>query len=80
MTYRSGIKSLDKATYYTSDSGWGCMLRVGQMFVANLLYFKVHLGQKQKVVQLFYDNLMVPFSIQNMTKISKEFFPHMKPY
>lgn len=40
LTYRSGIEQLFSSTYYTSDSGWGCMLRVGQMFVANL-YYKV---------------------------------------
>ena len=37
LTYRSHIKPALKETYYNSDSGWGCMLRVGQMAVANYL-------------------------------------------
>lgn len=40
MTYRSGIIPMDQTTYYNSDTGWGCMLRVAQMFIANLLYQK----------------------------------------
>ena len=40
LTYRSNIKKAVDTTYYNSDSGWGCMLRVGQMFIANLFYKK----------------------------------------
>lgn len=40
LTYRSGIEKVLPTTYYNSDAGWGCMLRVGQMFLANL-YFKL---------------------------------------
>ena len=46
MTYRSGIEKKLPTTYYESDAGWGCMLRVGQMFLANLL-FKIELVPKK---------------------------------
>lgn len=39
LTYRSNIEKGMESTYYESDAGWGCMLRVGQMLIANL-YFK----------------------------------------
>ena len=45
VTYRSNFKSIDG---YTSDSGWGCMIRVAQMMLANTLIntnrykFRVH--------------------------------------
>ena len=40
MTYRSHILPKSPDTYYNSDTGWGCMLRVAQMFIANFLYRK----------------------------------------
>jgi hypothetical protein len=40
LTYRKNIKKLLPSTYYNSDSGWGCMLRVAQMAIANILLKK----------------------------------------
>lgn len=68
LTYRSGIIQLTDTTYYTSDAGWGCMLRVGQMFIANIYY--VFQGRNWlNVIKLFYDNTNeAPFSIQKFTE------------
>lgn len=56
------------------------MLRVAQMFVANLLTKEEYHVSREAIVRLFYDNLMVPFSIQMFTKVSAQLFPGMKPY
>ena len=49
------------------------------MFIAYILY-KHEKMPKLTVVQLFYDNLLVPFSIQNFTMHSRLFFDYMKDY
>ncbi len=35
-TYRSGFEAIDDSRY-TTDNGWGCMIRTGQMIVAEAL-------------------------------------------
>jgi len=40
MTYRSNFEALcpkETKKHIKSDSGWGCMLRVGQMMLANTI-------------------------------------------
>jgi len=43
MTYRKGFECFPK-TQIDSDCGWGCMIRAGQMLVANTL-IDLHLGR-----------------------------------
>mmetsp|Transcript_5723 Transcript_5723/g.9437 ORF Transcript_5723/g.9437 Transcript_5723/m.9437 type:complete len:101 (-) Transcript_5723:248-550(-) len=37
FTYRKGLAPLLPSSTLTSDSGWGCMLRVAQMLMASTL-------------------------------------------
>ena len=37
VSYRSGFPPLKGVATYTSDGGWGCMIRTGQMMMANAL-------------------------------------------
>ena len=46
MTYRSGFTPIySSKSYFTSDCGWGCMIRVSQMLLATAIHFTL---QKQK--------------------------------
>ena len=47
MTYRAIFPEMDaQNSNYVTDTGWGCMVRVGQMLVAQTL--KRHLGIASK--------------------------------
>lgn len=43
FSYRKGFKAIGD-TGISSDKGWGCMLRCGQMVIAQALLF-LHLGE-----------------------------------
>lgn len=55
LIYRSSIKPSLPSVDYTTDAGWGCMIRVAQMFIAN--YLHLYLEQSHESVLLkFLDN------------------------
>lgn len=55
------------------------MLRVGQMFVANL-YYKLEKKPTQEVIRLFYDNKQVFFALPMITDTACIYYPHKKEY
>jgi cysteine protease ATG4 len=78
MTYRTGFPSI-KPTDYTTDIGWGCMLRSGQMLLANAFIYHF-LGRDYrisnndptlssiyyKIIGWFLDSNTSPYSIHSI--------------
>ncbi|XP_076040366.1 cysteine protease ATG4B-like isoform X2 [Oratosquilla oratoria] len=79
MSYRRNFPQISNSGY-TTDKGWGCMLRCGQMVVAEALSRK-HLGRDWRwtpdirdetylrIVSLFEDNKCSTFSIHQMVQL-----------
>ena len=77
ITYRSGFPELPNeiAGSYVSDTGWGCMVRVGQMLFAQVIKNHKELTNKTdilKIISLFsdYDKLQ-PFSIHKIARLAR---------
>ncbi|CAK7274351.1 Cysteine protease atg4 [Sporothrix epigloea] len=74
MTLTMRLKILGDQSGFSSDSGWGCMIRSGQSLLANtLLIWKLGrdwrlktsgTGEKE-IISLFADDPRAPFSIHN---------------
>ncbi|CAG8509522.1 8297_t:CDS:2 [Acaulospora morrowiae] len=85
-TYRSKYAAI-KPTNFTSDAGWGCMLRSGQSLLANSLILqflgrdwrRVHKGDDTwdkyvKILTWFIDDMssQCPFSVHRMALLGKQ--------
>ncbi|KAJ3357743.1 Cysteine protease atg4c [Allomyces javanicus] len=80
LTYRSQFSPLEPATF-TSDQGWGCMIRVGQSLILEGM-LRVRLGRGAvrdasnpdylEIVQWFRDDPTAPFSIHAIVKKGME--------
>ena len=76
MTYRNNFKeqkNVKNNSTYTSDCGWGCMIRSSQMIFSRMLYkiFKYHYKNKftseiilKSIIPFFMDN-NIPMSVIN---------------
>ncbi|RWS12195.1 cysteine peptidase 2 family C54 protein-like protein, partial [Dinothrombium tinctorium] len=79
LTYRKGFEPINGIAP-TSDRGWGCMLRCGQMVVAQALMVK-HLGREWrlksdkdkkiyfKILKLFHDNTNSFYSVHRIAQM-----------
>lgn len=71
FSYRSGMECMGR---HSSDEGWGCMMRVGQMAFGRFLkiFKQTHnkqfgRNQDERIIHQFYDN--DPHSIYSATNI-----------
>jgi|JI61114C2RNA_FD_contig_71_1431566_length_1189_multi_1_in_0_out_0_1 cysteine protease ATG4 len=77
MTYRAAFPELatENGDGYVTDTGWGCMVRVGQMFAAHALMRFLKPTSKEQVAEILklfsdYDDSEM-FSIQNIVAVAR---------
>ena len=80
---RKGFPPLGSSPQYTSDKGFGCMLRTGQMLLAEALK-QIHLGREWrwtketrdekylKIVNKFEDNKLAVFGIHQIAVMGQD--------
>lgn len=85
ITYRRDFLPIDDQNQYTTDRGFGCMIRCGQMVLANALIYK-NLGRDWQwdpsglaqnptmyidILKLFQDKISSPYSIHNIVRLGQ---------
>ena len=74
----ANLKSLFDKENFTSDAGWGCMIRTSQNLLANTL-LKLYPKNEPEIVKLFQDGTSSPFSIHNFIRVASLLPLHVKP-
>ena len=85
ISYRNNFKpqtSIKNNMIYTSDCGWGCMIRCSQMLFAKILFeiFKYKLeinGETDKGTLLTH---IIPFFMDNNLNITEKYYIYMDDY
>ena len=81
LSFRTSLLQLGNNQGFTSDTGWGCMIRSAQSLLANTLQI-LELGREwrkgeqpeaeRKLLSLFADDPSAPFSIHGFVKHGSE--------
>ncbi|CAH2354913.1 probable cysteine protease Atg4p [[Candida] railenensis] len=82
----SNLHSLTDNDYFTTDVGWGCMIRTSQSLLANAL-LKAGYGTSSSsssssssgIIDMFLDRSTAPFSLHNFIKVAGESPLQVKP-
>jgi cysteine protease ATG4 len=77
MSFSTRLRNLGNQNGFTSDTGWGCMIRSGQSLLANAI-FTLRMGRDwrrgqrpeyhQELLSMFADTPEAPFSIQKFVQ------------
>ena len=73
ITYRSNYKeqiNTKNESKYTSDCGWGCMIRSSQMIFSRIIYKIFKLKSKEKISSDLIVNSIIPFFMEDNIYIS----------
>ena len=81
FSYRKDFEQIkDKDIIYTSDAGWGCMIRATQMILAQGLYQLFSIKDLDtfinEFIAYFYDN-KIPMRLLSKSKDDINFYPNM---